>query len=221
MARFFFESQTCVVTRLILEPAKQFVAAGNFFWNSGIFLWTLQGILAAFRAYLPDMAALFESGADKFGTDAEQAFIDEKFAQCVNISIDYGVMEKAGNLGKRSVKAFLIVIKYLPHLIMVLEIIRTFSCIFGKQTVVLSYIGGTSYLVLLFMLLTSFVFDFCSYHRVPIYYILANNTLTLWDYYVGIPISNARLLDLNLVLVGITVIVMTVLYCKERRKWKV
>ena len=131
------------------------------------------------------------------------------------------VMEKAGNLGKRSVKAFLIVIKYLPHLIMVLEIIRTFSCIFGKQTVVLSYIGGTSYLVLLFMLLTSFVFDFCSYHRVPIYYILANNTLTLWDYYVGIPISNARLLDLNLVLVGITVIVMTVLYCKERRKWKV
>ncbi|MCR5822507.1 MAG: mannose-1-phosphate guanylyltransferase [Bacteroidales bacterium] len=78
-----------------LETAKQFVAAGNFFWNSGIFLWTLQGILAAFRAYLPDMAALFESGADKFGTDAEQAFIDEKFAQCENISIDYGVMERA------------------------------------------------------------------------------------------------------------------------------
>ena len=126
-------------------------------------------------------------------------------------------MEKAENSVRRKHKFFLLAIKYLPYLIMVIEVVRTFSCIFGKQEVVLSYIGGTSYLVLLFMLLTSFAFDFCSYHRVPIYYILTNNTLTLWDFYVGIPVSNAGILDINLVLVGSTVLLMTLLYCKEKK----
>lgn len=78
-----------------LERAKQFVAAGNFYWNSGIFLWSLEGITNAFHNSLPDMEQLFESGAHLFGTDKEQAFINEKFAQCENISIDYGVMERS------------------------------------------------------------------------------------------------------------------------------
>ena len=126
-------------------------------------------------------------------------------------------MTEEASLRRRSVKAFLIVIKYLPYAIMLLGMVRTFSCIFGKESVALTYIGGTSYLVILFMLLTSYVFDFCSYHRVPIYYILINDTLVLYDYYIGIPISNARLLDVNLVLVGATVLLMTILYCKEKR----
>lgn len=100
---------------------------------------------------------------------------------------------------------------------MLIEVVRTFSCMFGKKEVVLSYIGGTSYLVLLSMLLTSYVFDFCSYHRVPLYYILVNNTLVLYDYYVGLPIDNKGMLDLNIVLIGGTIILMTILYCKEKR----
>lgn len=123
-------------------------------------------------------------------------------------------------LGKRSVKVFLSVIKYLPHLIMLLDWANTFLCTFGIQPIALSYIGGTSYLVLLFMLLVSWVFNFCSYHRVPIYYILVNNTLVLYDYYVGIPISNKGLLDINIVLIGATILIMTLLYVKERKKWK-
>ena len=91
---------------------------------------------------------------------------------------------------RRSVKVFLLIIKYLLYLIMLLDWANTFLCTFGIRLVVLSYIGGTSYLILLSMLLVSWVFDFCSYHRVPIYYILVNNTLILYDYYVGIPISN-------------------------------
>lgn len=123
-------------------------------------------------------------------------------------------------LGKRSVKLFLIVIKYLPHLIVLLDWANTFLCTFGIQSIALSYIGGTSYLVLLFMLLVSWVFNFCSYHRVPIYYILVNNTLVLYDYYVGIPISDTRLLDINISLIGATIIIMTLLYIKERKQWK-
>lgn len=67
------------------------------------------------------------------------------------------------------------------------------------------------------MLLTSFAFNFCSYHRVPIYYIIFNNSLVLYDYYVGIPISDARILDLNLVLIGTTIIIMALLYYKEKK----
>ncbi|MCQ2300534.1 MAG: mannose-1-phosphate guanylyltransferase [Bacteroidales bacterium] len=78
-----------------LEKAKEFLAAGNFFWNSGIFIWSLKGIQQAFCNFLPDMVALFDQGRDKFGTEEEQQFINDHFAQCENISIDYGVMERS------------------------------------------------------------------------------------------------------------------------------
>lgn len=100
------------------------------------------------------------------------------------------VMAMEENLRRRKYKFFLVIIKYLPYLIMLLDWLHTFSCVFGKQWVAISYIGGTSYLVLLSMLLISYVFEFYSYHRVSLYYILLNNTLVLYDYYIGIPISN-------------------------------
>ena len=78
-----------------LEKAKAFLAAGNYLWNSGIFIWSLRGILNAFRNFLPAMADLFEEGKGVYGTQAEQEFINRKFAECENISIDYGVMERA------------------------------------------------------------------------------------------------------------------------------
>ena len=77
-----------------LDTAKQFLAAGNFYWNSGIFLWSSSAIMQAFRNYLPDMAALFDEGKDAFGTPDEQQFINRQFERCENISIDYGVMER-------------------------------------------------------------------------------------------------------------------------------
>ena len=78
-----------------LATAKQFLAAGNFFWNSGIFLWSTDAIMAAFRQYLPDLVRLFDEGKGKFGTPQEQAFINAQFEHCENISIDYGVMERS------------------------------------------------------------------------------------------------------------------------------
>ena len=77
------------------ETALKFVEEGNYFWNSGIFHWTLKGILNAFGRDLPDMVKLFDEGNGKFGTDEEQAFINQRFLDCQNISIDYGIMEKS------------------------------------------------------------------------------------------------------------------------------
>ena len=79
------------------ETAVKFVAEGNYFWNSGIFLWTLDGIMQAFKQYLPEMVEVFEKGIYNFGTPEEQDFINDHFVDCPNISIDYGVMEKSPN----------------------------------------------------------------------------------------------------------------------------
>lgn len=80
-----------------LEKAKQFLAAGNYFWNSGIFVWSMSGIKIAFDTYLPEIVEVFDRDKDVFATAGEQEFIDANFADCTNISIDYGVMEKSPN----------------------------------------------------------------------------------------------------------------------------
>ena len=81
-----------------LELAKVFVESGEFFWNSGVFVWSVEAIWKAFNEFLPEMVAKFEAGSDKFNTDLEQDFINEIFPSCQNISIDYGIMENAKNV---------------------------------------------------------------------------------------------------------------------------
>lgn len=81
-----------------LELAKVFYESGEFLWNSGIFIWNMRTIMDAFRQYLPEITNRFDQGVNTFGTDAETAFIAENFPFCPNISIDYGVMEKAANV---------------------------------------------------------------------------------------------------------------------------
>lgn len=80
------------------ELAQIFFETGEFFWNSGIFLWNLQTITKAFDELLPEVASKFNSGKDVFNTEKEQEFIDQMYPSCPNISIDYGIMEKASNV---------------------------------------------------------------------------------------------------------------------------
>jgi mannose-1-phosphate guanylyltransferase len=81
-----------------LELAKDFIESGDFYWNSGIFIWTLSSILEAFQLHLPEMFAQFEEGKGKYGTAEEGSFISSMYSTCENISIDYGIMEKAKNV---------------------------------------------------------------------------------------------------------------------------
>jgi mannose-1-phosphate guanylyltransferase len=81
-----------------LSLAKVFQESGEFFWNSGLFLWNVNTIIDAIHKFLPDIAAHFDFGLEKFNTPEESAFIAENFSYCPNISIDYGVMEKADNV---------------------------------------------------------------------------------------------------------------------------
>ena len=80
------------------ELAQIFYETGEFFWNSGIFLWNLQTIVKAFDDLLPEVSSKFNAGKEFFNTDKEQEFIDQMYPSCPNISIDYGVLEKAANV---------------------------------------------------------------------------------------------------------------------------
>lgn len=81
-----------------LQMAKMFIQSGDFLWNAGIFIWSLQSINKALCNYLPEVYNIFLEGKDNYNTDKEEAFINEAYTSCPAISIDYGVMEKAGNV---------------------------------------------------------------------------------------------------------------------------
>ena len=81
-----------------LELAKVFVKSGEFFWNSGIFLWNVNAIINAIHTFLPAISSRFNLGAEKFNTPEEQEFINTHYPYCPKISVDYGIMEKAGNV---------------------------------------------------------------------------------------------------------------------------
>lgn len=81
-----------------LSLAKKFLESGDFVWNSGIFIWGVQAINKAFHEYLPEMSEVFDEIKNKFGTEEEKEAIRSAYSQCKNISIDYGIMEKAKNV---------------------------------------------------------------------------------------------------------------------------
>ena len=80
------------------ELARMFVESGDFLWNAGLFIWRAEVIIEAFHRSLSDIAEVFEEGRDLLGTPQEEAFINEAYSRCRNISIDFGVMEKADNV---------------------------------------------------------------------------------------------------------------------------
>lgn len=81
-----------------LELAKVFYESGEFLWNSGIFLWNIRAIRQAFRSHQPSIADVFKQGDEVMSTPAEEAFIQQMFPTCPNISLDYGIMEKASEV---------------------------------------------------------------------------------------------------------------------------
>ncbi|WP_436517872.1 mannose-1-phosphate guanylyltransferase [Ekhidna sp. To15] len=80
------------------DLAAKFIESGDFLWNSGIFIWSIDSIIKAFEKHEEEIASLFAAGLNEYYTDSEQAFIKKVYGQCKNISIDYAIMEKAENV---------------------------------------------------------------------------------------------------------------------------
>jgi mannose-1-phosphate guanylyltransferase len=81
-----------------VEIAASFLASGDFLWNAGIFAWKASTIIAAFEKYQPEMFELFDGEKANFNTASEKQSIQKIYPQCVNISIDIAIMEKADNV---------------------------------------------------------------------------------------------------------------------------
>lgn len=78
-----------------LDIAQRFLDSGDFYWNSGMFIWSSETIIDAFEKYLPEIGKLFEEVKADFYTQNEENSINRIYPLCKNISIDYGIMEKA------------------------------------------------------------------------------------------------------------------------------
>lgn len=78
-----------------LETARQYIQKSNYFWNAGIFIWSVKTIVNAFRIYQPAISEVFEDLLPIYGTEKEQEMIDKVFPECESISVDYAILEKA------------------------------------------------------------------------------------------------------------------------------
>lgn len=76
------------------DTAKEYIKDSSYFWNAGIFIWSVSTIVNAFRVYQPAIAKIFENLTPVYGTAEEQARIDAVYPECENISVDYSIMER-------------------------------------------------------------------------------------------------------------------------------
>ena len=124
------------------------------------------------------------------------------------------VVEKS----KRSeYKLLIIVLKFIPMLTALCYMSSTIFNYFGYNIEPLSNFGGMSLLTWLFIYLASIVFNFCSYHRVFLWYIFIDDIFNIIDYYITIPISTDNILMLHNIFIGITLFTVLILYVKDNK----
>jgi mannose-1-phosphate guanylyltransferase len=103
----FASNDTAIhVRRFIEKPnqnrAEEFIAAGNYYWNSGIFLWSARTLANAVREHLPETAPLLEAIAAAHGTAQFDDVFRDAYPECENISVDYAVLEPRSAKGEHS-----------------------------------------------------------------------------------------------------------------------
>ncbi len=114
-------------------------------------------------------------------------------------------------------KLLIIALKFIPMLTALCYMSSTIFNYFGYNIEPLSNIGGMSLLTWLFIYLASIVFNFCSYHRVFLWYIFIDDIFNIIDYYITIPISTDNILMLHNILIGITLFIVLILYVKDNK----
>lgn len=120
------------------------------------------------------------------------------------------------NLNKTLYKSMLTILKVIPMLMALCDILNTALYAFGINFEIFSYIGGISFLTLIFLYLSSYVFKFCEYHRMFLHYVTLNNIISIVDYYyeLGLPII------IYLVTIGILLFGILYFYLKEKKNVK-
>ena len=119
---------------------------------------------------------------------------------------------------KHLYKVELYLLKIMPILLAAIYLINTVLSYYDIIVPALTYIGGLSFIPLVFMYISSYVFKFCSYHRMFLHYIVVNDSINLIDYYYTIPISDWELFIIQMSIAGIALFIILYLYVKNHRK---
>lgn len=106
-------------------------------------------------------------------------------------------------INKLLYKLELILIKILPLGIALCYLLNTIISYFHIDTIAFSILGGMSILPIIFILISSFAFQFCIYHRLPIYYVIVSDIINYYDFYIGIALDNRNLFIINMIIAGI------------------
>ena len=126
-------------------------------------------------------------------------------------------MARADELRSKSLyKAVLVLLKIIPMLLALFDMVNTVIGIFGFECHWISYFGGISFLTLAFLYLASYVFRFCKYHRMFLHYVLLTNTISVIDFEFGIPVSNYTMLCVHIVLLGLLLFLVLYFYHREK-----
>ena len=126
------------------------------------------------------------------------------------------MVEAENSVNKRLYKITLIALKVIPMLLALCTAVNTIFALTDVDNAILSYIGGISLLPLLFLYLTSYVFRFCEYHRMFLHYILVTNIVNIYDFYIGIPLSDKGMIELYAVVACMFLFIILYLYRKEK-----
>ena len=109
-------------------------------------------------------------------------------------------------------------LKIIPMLLAICQLVNIILSYFGYEYVIFSIIAGTSIIPLIFLYLSSYVFGFCEYHRMFLHYVVLNDVLAWIDYEYIIPITDKALLMIHLVITGIFLFIILYLKFKVCKK---
>lgn len=125
-------------------------------------------------------------------------------------------MVENSKLDKYLYKIELYLIKVIPFILACVAFLNTVLSYFNIDIPLLSYIGGMSLIPLLFLYISSFVFKFCLFHRLSLYYITLNWTLNIVDFYIIIPINDRYMMSMYLIITFIFIVLAIYGHCKEK-----
>ena len=115
-------------------------------------------------------------------------------------------------------KIELYLLKVLPMLLAAIYLVNTVLSYYDIIIPALSYIGGLSFIPLVFMYVSSYVFRFCSYHRMFLHYIVVNDSVNIVDYYYTLPISDWELFVMQMSIAGVSLFIILYLYVKHHKQ---
>lgn len=122
------------------------------------------------------------------------------------------------SINKRWYKVTLGLLKVIPMLLATCDALNTLTCLLGYNFIILSFIGGVSFLTLAFLYLVSYVFRFCIYHRMFLHYVLVNNIISTLEFTVGLPVDFLGLCCIFSVNFCIFLFLILYFYKKEKLK---